>query len=219
MAQDPVLLRRGGRPLDDATRAAAIEAFLSDVAADPLSITRPPARAASETHGRVGSPELAPPAPLGAPERTRARLVTRADWDRAVAAESQRVARFGNPATVVMAELARLDALSDRLGRNVANQVVAEIAHLIESESRAADPIAHLSHGMFGALLLETAEDGATHYIDRVRAAADSWLENAGLTLRLSLGWATPPAGGDVAIAVGIAQQRMYEASRVPLCR
>src|SRR5437870_2516374 len=131
---------------------------------------------------------------MGASERTQARLVDRADWYRAVAAESLRVARFGNPVTVVIAELPHLDALSDRLGRRAADQVVAEIARLIESESRVADPIAHLSHGSFGALLLETGEDGATRYIDRVRAAADDWLENAGLTLRLSLGWAPAPA-------------------------
>jgi diguanylate cyclase (GGDEF)-like protein len=204
--------------VDDATRAAAIEAFLGDVAADPPT-AQPPLRAASDPDRRAGSVEQPRPAPIGAPERTRARLVGRADWDRAVAAESLRVARFGNPVTVVVAELAHLDALSDRLGRQAADQVVTEIARLIESESRVADPIAHLSHGSFGALLLETGGDGATHYIDRLRAAADCWLENAGLTLRLSLGWAAAPAGADVAAAVGVAQRGMYAAARKPFRR
>src|SRR5207247_8871419 len=109
-----------------------------------------------------------------------------------------------------------LDALSDRLGRRAADQVVAEIARLIESESRVADPIAHLSHGSFGALLLETGEDGATRYIDRVRAAADDWLENAGLTLRLSLGWAPAPAGAGLAPPNGLAPRRELAGGRQP---
>jgi len=204
--------------VDDATRAAAIEAFLGDVAADPPT-GQPAPDAASDPDRRAGSVEQPRPAPIGAPERTWARLVDRAEWDRAVAAESLRVARFGNPVTVVMAELAQLDALSDRLGRQAADQVVAEIARLIESESRVADSIAHLSHGSFGALLLETGEDGATRYIDRLRAAADGWLEDAGLTLRLSLGSAAAPAGADLAGAVGVAQRRMYEAAREPYRR
>jgi hypothetical protein len=46
-------------------------------------------------------------------------------------------------------------------------------------------------------------------YVERIRAIADDWLESAGLSVRLSLGWASPAQGGDVMAATAIAQERM----------
>jgi diguanylate cyclase (GGDEF)-like protein len=132
-------------------------------------------------------------------------------WDRLVREESARVARFGRPITVVMAELRRLDGVADRLGRDVADRVVTETASLLVTEGRSVDRIAWLGDARFGVLLLETEESGASHYVDRVRAVADGWLESAGLSLRLSLGWASPVEGGDVIAAAATAQQRMLD--------
>jgi diguanylate cyclase (GGDEF)-like protein len=105
-----------------------------------------------------------------------------------------------------------LDDVADRLGRNVADSVVAETARLLVAHGRTVDRIAWLGGARFGVLLVETEEVVALGYVERVRAAADGWFESAGLSIRLSLGWASTVAGGDVVAAAAIAQQRMYDA-------
>jgi diguanylate cyclase (GGDEF)-like protein len=221
---------------DDARAAAAIEAFVAEVSADAAGRARPPAPwevitrrreavtsvAADRTPSAfraMGDPQAdrrepstmpVPERPLHPSERTPG-LADPAMWDRLVREESARVARFGRPITVVMAELRRLDGVADRLGRDVADRVVTETASLLVTEGRSVDRIAWLGDARFGVLLLETEESGASHYVDRVRAVADGWLESAGLSLRLSLGWASPVEGGDVIAAAATAQQRMLD--------
>jgi GGDEF domain-containing protein len=113
-----------------------------------------------------------------------------------------------------MAELHSLDDVADRLGRDVADRVVAETARLLVAHGRAVDRIVWLGDARFGALLVETDEVVALGYVERVRAAADGWFESAELSIRLSLGWASTVAGGDVIAAAAVAQQRMYDADR-----
>jgi diguanylate cyclase (GGDEF)-like protein len=141
-------------------------------------------------------------------------LADPATWDRAIREESARMARFGHPVTVVMAELRHLDALADRVGRDAADRVTTETARLLVKQGRASDRLAWLGDAKFGVLLLETEEVRACGYVERVRAATDSWLESAGLSVRLSLGWASPTEGGDVVAAAAAAQQRMFDADR-----
>ena len=235
-------VRAASVPADvgDARTVADIEAFVAEVAADAAGGIRPPsaaevmARRREVINGAVNestagppasdSPRLAaarapvPPHPSSAPSSASvadlAGLVDGATWDRAVREESARAARFGRPITVVMAELPDLDDLADHLGRDVADRVVVETARLLASAGRAVDRIAWLGEARFGVLLLETEEARAPGYVDRVRATADDWLQSAGLTIRLSLGWASPADGSDVLGAATLARQRMHEAGR-----
>jgi len=225
---------------DDARTAAAIEAFVDGVSADPSRATR--SRAPSETYvdrrdevgGMASEITVIPrratdrPAPddeplpndpmlargTAAPEWTLAELADSATWSRTIREESARVARFGHPVTVVMAELPRLDVVIDRFGRGVGDRIATEAAHLLASEGRESDRLAWLGDAQFGVLLLETGEMSAGHYVERVRTATDGWLESTGLSIRLSLGWASPGEGGDVMAAAATAKQRMHDADR-----
>ena len=76
--------------------------------------------------------------------------------------------------------------------------------------ARAADLVARLGHHRFGVLLPETDEIRAINYVERVRLACDAWLEAAAVSVRLSIGWASAPTGGDLAAAFAIAERRMY---------
>jgi diguanylate cyclase (GGDEF)-like protein len=231
---------RGSGTDEDARKAAAIEAFVESASADTGVHVRPrPLSAAMSTTGetlirrapvmRIPMPGATDPPgeedpepsttpararPAGAPESGPVRIEDPATWARTVREESARVARFGHPVTVVMAELPHLDVLADRLGRDVADRVVSMTARLLVTESRAVDCVARLGDARFGILILETEEMAAGSFVERVRAAADTWLESAGLSIRLSLGWASPAEGGDVMAAASVAQQRMYEAAR-----
>jgi diguanylate cyclase (GGDEF)-like protein len=229
---------------DDARAAAAIEAFVAEVSPDAAGRARPPSPseviALKREAMTIGAPDPTAVA-IHAAERPAERpasdgraistisvsaertaglrwippgLADPATWDRAIREESARMARFGHPVTVVMAELRHLDALADRLGRDAADRVTTEAARLLVKQGRAADRLAWLGEARFGVLLLETEEIRACSYVERVRVAADSWLESAGLSVRLSLGWASPTEGGDVAAAAAAAQQRMFDADR-----
>ena len=228
---------RGDLPEEgDAGVVAAIEAFVAEVSADPEGRVSPPSaaevlarreaiaaaaplRAAlgvvrsrprdGEGEGPTQSPTPVVAQPVQAPSWSVAGLGDPAAWERTIREESARAARFHRPVTVVMAELPRLDEVADRLGRDAADRVVAETARLLVAEGRAVDRVAWLDYARFGVLLMETEEARATDYVDRVRSAADAWLQGAGLSVRMSLGWASPAEGGDVVAAVATAQVRM----------
>jgi diguanylate cyclase (GGDEF)-like protein len=234
IASAPGLSEPGPRPPagdvptdDDARAAAAIEAFVAEVAVDAAGKVRAPAP--SEVISRTRDlerpiiaprrePTIPPPVerPFHAPARTPAGLTDAATWDRAVREESARVARFRRPVTVVIAELPQVEEIASRLGRDVADRVVAETTRVLLAEGRAVDRIALLGEAQFGVLLLETAEADARSYVERVRAAADGWFESAGLSTRLALGWASPTDGGDLIGAVATARERMHSGRRDP---
>ena len=201
----------GGDPdaAEDARLAARIEAFVASVSADapgpagPPVVSDPIAPRPEADSG--GPPDISSEWPL-------AELADPATWSHTIREESARVERFGHPVTVVMAELSHLDILADRFGRGVADRVVAETARSLVSGSRAADRIARLGDARFGVLLPETDETAAGSYVERVRAAIDGWLESAGLSTRVSFGWAGPADGGGVIAAAAAAEQRMHEA-------
>jgi diguanylate cyclase (GGDEF)-like protein len=223
--------------------AAAIEAFVADISADAAGRARPPSPSELTSWRRQAiAPAVASATPARATDRgeagdlessaalvplrrsddlewTHAGLADPAAWDRAIREESARAARFGRPATVVLAGLDHVDDVADRLGRDAADRVVLEVARLLVAKGRAADRIAWLGDATFGVLLLETGESGARYYADRVRTAADGWLESAGLSIRLSLGWASPVAGGSVIAAAAIAMERLHDADRSSLRR
>ena len=243
-APPPVRRSSRGEARDDgdARAVAAIEAFVADVSGDRAGLTpHPPSEAPPRRPAVVGAvsrtaadPTRAAPgrAVAHAPPPSAATLpmprrhapawsldgvADRAGWDRAVREESARVARFSRPVTVVIAELPRIDDVAARLGRDAADRVVAETARLLVAEGRSVDQIALLDYAVFGVLLPETEEPRAREYVDRVRAVADEWLQSAGLSVRLALGWASPAEDRDVEAAAALAQQRMREPEEPPV--
>jgi hypothetical protein len=93
--------------------AAAIEAFVASVLPDARGPATAPARS-DAIEPEVD--EVNPPAAAATIDRLAA-LALPAAWSAAIREESARVARFGHPATVVMAELPRPDALAAGFGR------------------------------------------------------------------------------------------------------
>ena len=187
----------------EARTAAAIEAFVASASADRPAAAADTRRSLLE----IGMRAIEPDSSLD-------HLADPATWSRAIREETARVARFGHPATVVMAELPNLDTLADSFGRGVADRVAEQAARLLVAEGREADRIARLGDARFGILLTETEEGEASGYVERVRGAIDSWLESVGLSTRLALGWASPAEGGDIIAAAARAEQRMFDARR-----
>lgn len=136
-------------------------------------------------------------------------LASNRAWNEVVRHEEDRLARYGRPVTVLVAELDGLDALSAGLGQGVADRLIPPVAAAIQRHARAADVVARTGHARFVGLLPETDEVAATNYVERVRAECDSWLEADALAVRLAVGWAQPVAGEHIADALRVAEDRM----------
>jgi len=193
-------------PVED-PRGGAFAAYLAsgshDVDDEPVAIPIESDYSPATAHGANGM--LTDPA-TGV-DNTRA-------WARSLSEEAARSARYGRPVTVVIAEIDGLDRLAERFGTESADRLIPPVADALRRNARAADHVARLSGPRFGVLLTETDEVRAINYVERVRAACDRWLEAGAVAVRLSMGWASPPAGGDLAAAVHEAEERMYREQR-----
>jgi diguanylate cyclase (GGDEF)-like protein len=130
-------------------------------------------------------------------------------WNEALRNEDGRFARYGRPVTLVVAELDGLGALASRLGQETADQLISPVAEAMRSNARASDVLARTGPGRFAALLPETDEIAAVNYVERVRSECNRWLEAGAVTVRLAVGWAQPVAGGRLADALRVADDRM----------
>jgi GGDEF domain-containing protein len=206
---------RGG----DAETAAAIEAFVAGVDGGvargatgglraPARVVPEPDRAASSTRTTQASAS-----PESAAFIDEAAAVA---WDRLLHDEGARVARFGRPVTVAYVECPDLEVLAGRLGQVAADRIAAEMAWLLHAQLRETDRIVRLGRARFGVLLVETDEVDALLFAERVRAAADDWLESTRLTARLAIGLASPDEGRDLALAEATARERLDPAARRP---
>jgi len=137
-------------------------------------------------------------------------------WAMAITIEEARSGRYGRPVSVVIAELDGLERLSELFGADVADRLIPPVGDALRRSARAADRVARLSHARFGVLLVETDEVRAINYVERVRAACDGWLEASAISLRLSIGWASPATDGDLRSAVRIAEDRMHREQHRP---
>ncbi|MGA3030655.1 MAG: diguanylate cyclase [Candidatus Limnocylindrales bacterium] len=130
-------------------------------------------------------------------------------WDEAFVHEQDRFARYGRPVTLLVAELEGLDSLASILGQDAADRLVPPVEAAMRRNARIADSLARTGPARFVALLPETDEVAARSYAERVRSACNSWLEAGGVGVRLALGWAQPIAGGRLADALRLADDRM----------
>ena len=90
------------------------------------------------------------------------------------------------------------------------------MADVLRRSARSSDTIARLDRVRFGLLLPETDEIQAINLVERIRAGCDKWLAAGAVAVRLSIGWASPPLGGDLGDALREAEDRMHREQRRP---
>ena len=225
-------------PLRDEDAEDAIEAFLSDVrraaaeadssrgllpatnhartdeADDAATHESQTARSNGRTEGVARPVDRGPdPAALADPVTG---LDGPAAWSHAVAQEGNRSSRYRRPVAVVIAELDGLIRLEERFGSGAADRLIPPVADVLRRSARSADTIARLDRVRFGLLLPETDEIQAINLVERIRAGCDRWLAAGPVATRLSIGWASPPLGGDLGDAIREAESRMRREQRRP---
>ncbi len=152
------------------------------------------------------APALGPAGPLIDPGSG---LPARIAWEVALGREEPRFARYRRLVSIVVVELDGLVALAERLGQATADRLIPPVATTLSRFARQADLVAQVDHGRFLLMLPETDEVAVINYIERVREACDMWLSTGAVSVRLAIGWASPPPGGTLADAFRIAEERM----------
>lgn len=137
-------------------------------------------------------------------------LLSPTDWNRLIADEDVRHARYKRPATVVIIELDGFDRFLGALGQLAADRVTLAVSDTIRRHARKADSVARLGPSRFGVLLPETDEVAAINFVERVRQASDLWLESGAIALRLAIGWASPVVDTGLINAEAQAVERMF---------
>jgi diguanylate cyclase (GGDEF)-like protein len=173
-----------------------------------------PGDGAAALPGRATGPGAAdrtePGGPAGPPLDPATGLDLPGAWARWLTEEDARVQRFHRPATIVLVELAGLERLADRLGDDAAGRLIPPIATTLRRDARATDHLARLGDSRFAALLPETTEVQAIHYVERIRSACDVWLEAGAVALRLSIGWAEVNPTRHANLALLDAERRLF---------
>ncbi len=183
----------------------------ADAAADAASWAAP-----GTTDTSAGAPAVPAPSPTPADPYLDAvtGLDSRAAWDRVVAEENARYVRYRRPVSVVVGELDGLGRFEDQFGAEAARRVLAAVGEAMRRGARRPDRVAHAGGGRFLVLMPETDEIQAINYVERVRAECERWLDAGASTMRLSLGWASPSAVGELDTALRTAEERMYAERR-----
>jgi diguanylate cyclase (GGDEF)-like protein len=117
---------------------------------------------------------------------------------------------------VVLFELDGLDRLADMLGADARTRILRPVGQSIRRQARATDYIARIGEGRFAALLPETDEVQAINFVERVRTECDRWLASGAVSMRLAIGWSSPPPGSQLSTALRVAQDRLDRDRRRP---
>ena len=130
-------------------------------------------------------------------------------WDRVMSSEQARIRRSKRAATVVLVEFRGLDELVQRWGRDAAEGTFVKLARTLAREVRSSDYLARVERTQFAILLTETDEIAAINFVDRARSACEAELSMARESLRIGIGWSSPPVAGDLSAAMEVAAKRL----------
>ncbi len=141
-------------------------------------------------------------------------LDSRAAWNRILADENARYVRYRRPVGIVVADLDGFARFEGGFGADASRRILAAVGEAMRRSARRTDRVAHVGGGRFLVLLPETDEIQAINYVERIRGECDRWLDAGVVALRLSVGWASPSAVGELDTALRTAEERMYAERR-----
>jgi diguanylate cyclase (GGDEF)-like protein len=206
-------LAAAARRVHDPREQEVIEGFLSIAPRQREAAFAVPAgpSATATLPAATGAPGSVPPDPY-IDESTG--LDSRAAWERALAEENARYVRYRRPVGIVVAELDGFPRFEGGFGVEASRRILAAVGAAMRRSARRTDRVAHVGGGRFLVLLPETDEIQAINYVERVRGECDRWLDAGAVALRLSVGWASPSAVGELDTAIRTAEERMYAERR-----
>lgn len=135
-------------------------------------------------------------------------LYNRRGWGRVIEQEEARSKRYGNPCTLVVVDLDELKPLNDSQGHRAGDKLIRRAAHAIRSTIRQPDIVARVGGDEFAILLVETDQQNAAGFLNRLEQA----LEEA--RIQASVGLAEWNRQESLCDTLYRADQAMYEDKR-----
>jgi two-component system, cell cycle response regulator len=143
-------------------------------------------------------------------------LRNRRSVDHALADEFERSRRYGNPLSVMIADIDHFKRVNDRYGHPIGDAALRHVAERLAAQVRKTDVAARYGGEEFLIVLPETARDGAAVLGERIRAAVEhAPLDLAGggrLDLTISIGAAEKNPADAATDLVAAADRALYEA-------
>ena len=133
-------------------------------------------------------------------------LRNRRAWDRMLAEEEERFARFGDPTVVMIVDLDRLKQVNDEQGHAVGDDYIQRAADALRGVFRADDAVCRLGGDEFGVLLRRCDESTAR------RRVADVYRAQEAAGVAGSVGWAPITVLKGFPAALAEADAAMYAA-------
>lgn len=144
-------------------------------------------------------------------------LYNRREFDRRLAAEFERARRYDGVLSLLMLDLDRFKAVNDRYGHPAGDQVLRQLAELLQANLRPSDLLARYGGEEFSVILPHTGREAALALAERLRAAVARYSfhlpEVGDLSLTVSIGAASYPRDARTPAAlVQAADTALYQA-------
>lgn len=144
-------------------------------------------------------------------------LANRREFAERVELEQRRAERHRGPMCLAMLDLDRFKQVNDRYGHALGDDVLRRVATILLEQSRATDVVARYGGEEFAFALPDTNLDEAQALCERIRCrvAAFPWhAVSDGLRVTLSIGVVQRQPGESVEVALGRADDALYQAKR-----
>jgi len=140
-------------------------------------------------------------------------LYNRFYFDETICTELKRSQRYNRPFTLLMTDLAGFKAVNDRFGHQKGDEVLREIARIVQEQIRESDWAIRYGGDEFLVVLPETGRR-IEPLVQRLRGAVEAWCREVeiGLPLNIDIGWATWTPGSEETVAdlLRLADAHMY---------
>ncbi|MCF7890759.1 diguanylate cyclase [Candidatus Bipolaricaulota bacterium] len=145
-------------------------------------------------------------------------LYNRRYFNETLKKEVQKAKRYDNPLAFLMIDVDRFKEINDRYSHQTGDEVLREVADLLEENVRSADTVVRYGGDEFLVMMPET-NGGVTNTVDRLKDELDRWNERADLvnfplTLAMGVSHWKPDQERDVEQALKEADKKMYEDKR-----
>lgn len=138
----------------------------------------------------------------------------RRSFDRALAREAERAARYGRPLSLVFADLDHFKRVNDTYGHAAGDEVIRAFAQVLAAPARRSDLVVRYGGEEFAVLMPETVAAQAAGYAERARLRQAERHLPEGTPVTASFGVAQLLPGETGADLVAAADQALYEAKR-----
>lgn len=146
------------------------------------------------------------------------KLPNRAAFNRRLADEIERARRYGRRFSLVLLDVDCFKSVNDQFGHPRGDQVLSEVARIVESSLRKSDAVFRYGGDEFAAICPETPGEAMVNVLRRLESNLRAWRVETRLSRQLGISWgvaAFPTDAEEENELIGRADERLYACKRV----